>query len=385
MTTKIVNATGDWLACTDQSASSVRPGGETTIDYWARFRGQWGAEMTIGGGGVSFYGNTTLPWYSHKLMDGTSVVTIGRDNARGNLILFQNVRESDGSWQGGRQFLNFGALSVSIAAVARRDAQTEDFQVVCVGWDGNVYHTLGAGSAGAQTWANFAPLDGYGGAGRFSGPDVQITGMPNGEAQVVAIGIDSKVYHNIRRADGSWQGWIPIPNQDGLATKVSIAGIPDGSAHVAILSDGGKLLINTRRADGGWSGWMAVPGTNGADSFMGHALSIAAITGDATVQLLATDTQDGVWYTTRRASGWGEWSSIGQQATVVSVTGMPGKTNAAQAVLVNGKDIYHTTNPQGGPWDLYHSASVGPGPIHPWAAIAGKADGTAHVLTCVEP
>ncbi|MEW2268471.1 hypothetical protein GTY41_18060 [Streptomyces sp. SID685] len=67
--------------------------------------------------------------------------------------------------------------------------------------------------------------------------DVAVTGLPNGDAQVVAVGKDGDVHHNVRHADGSWQGWASMADdQHGAlkATQVGIAALPDGSAQTLL-------------------------------------------------------------------------------------------------------------------------------------------------------
>ena len=68
-------------------------------------------------------------------------------------------------------------------------------QIVATGIDGDIYHNTRAAN---RVWAGWEPLDGANGASRFSATAVPLTGMSDGSSQVVAVGLDDSVYHDIR-------------------------------------------------------------------------------------------------------------------------------------------------------------------------------------------
>ncbi|MDH6706321.1 hypothetical protein P3T27_003044 [Kitasatospora sp. MAA19] len=78
---------------------------------------------------------------------------------------------------------------------------------------------------------SFSPLDGYAGSARFAARAEAIAGMPNGDAQLTAVGDDGMVYHNALYASGSWQGgW----NTSSGGQKAAIAGMKDGGAQMVV-------------------------------------------------------------------------------------------------------------------------------------------------------
>ncbi|MFG1778463.1 hypothetical protein ACGFIG_18780, partial [Micromonospora sp. NPDC049048] len=92
------------------------------------------------------------------------------------------------------------------------------------------------------TWTGFQPVTGYNTTAPAAGKDVAITGMPDGSAQMLMIGIDNGVYHKIRHPNRTWDPLQPLPGAGTPTTaagsNVSIAGMPDGSAQVTIVGRG---------------------------------------------------------------------------------------------------------------------------------------------------
>lgn len=85
-------------------------------------------------------------------------------------------------------------------------------QVAAIGLDGAVYHDIRAANG---VWAGWEPLDGADGASRFSATAVSLTGMSDGTSQLVAVGLDDSVHHDIRYTSGVWQGWQAMDGYDG--------------------------------------------------------------------------------------------------------------------------------------------------------------------------
>ncbi|WP_030761614.1 hypothetical protein [Streptomyces sp. NRRL F-2664] len=77
-------------------------------------------------------------------------------------------------------------------------------------------------------------------------PDVRIAGTPDGGAQVVAVGLDGRIWHNVRRPDGSWTPAGRVPGPDGRdpfpAGQVHITALRDGTTHVSAISAGQGAL-----------------------------------------------------------------------------------------------------------------------------------------------
>ncbi len=135
----------------------------------------------------------------------------------------------DGSWQGWNAVAGFGADTFQAKDIAVAGMPNGDTQLLAVGNDGKIYHNA---RFAAGTWQGWGAVAGYGGAAGFQAGSLAITGMSNGDAQMLAVGNDGQVYHNARYSSGSWQGWW---NTAFSGRKVSIAGMPDGGAQMVVV------------------------------------------------------------------------------------------------------------------------------------------------------
>ncbi|MFD5933705.1 hypothetical protein [Streptomyces sp. NPDC060333] len=299
------------------------------------------------------------------------------------------TRDADGTWSGagplsgnGGSF-RFVGSRVSVAAMP--DGST---QLLGRGVDGNLYHTIRFANG---TWQSWAAMAGVGEDPGFQASDAAITGSPDGSAQVVAVGRDGNVHHDIRRPDGSWQGWSVMAGEGGTgllrATKVSAAGMPDGSAQVLIFGEDGRMRLGARRADGSWTGWSVVAGVN-APEFRGRALAIAALPGGDS-QIAAIGNDGNIWHTVRRADGgWQGWngppgvSTAMMGAESVAITGMSNGNSQVLAVGLDG-NVHHSTRERSGEWTPFRTLPW-PGRAGAFAgdqvAIAGLPDGSSQVV-----
>jgi hypothetical protein len=246
-------------------------------------------------------------------------------------------------------------------------------QVVGVGTDGNLYHNARFTSG---SWQGWAPLDGYDGAARFAAEQVAVAGMPNGDAQLVAVGNDGRLYHNTRFVNGSWQGWNPLT--DWSAKKVTATGLPNGDLQLAIVGLDGKVYHNVRQTEGSWQGWKGVAGFGGAVDFAASSVAIAALP-DGAAQLIATGKDGGLYHTTRQANGsWEEWGRVPgiTSPSDIALTGMPNGDTQLLAVA-NGTTVYHNARFASGSWQGWNRVGVSAHAV----GIAGLSTGDAHVLT----
>ncbi|WP_406739261.1 hypothetical protein OG365_35795 [Streptomyces sp. NBC_00853] len=134
-------------------------------------------------------------------------------------------------------------------------------------------------------------MDGLGTPGRlrrgptFSGPALAITGMADGSSQVLAIGLDGMVYQQqLWRPDGSWTGFRPprgvttaTMGASAIGIAIGIAGTPDGAAHVVAVGLDGRIWYDVRRPDGSWTPFSRIPGPNGRDPFPAGQVRITAL------------------------------------------------------------------------------------------------------------
>ncbi|MER7577848.1 hypothetical protein [Streptomyces sp. NPDC126514] len=163
----------------------------------------------------------------------------------------------------------------------------------------------------------------------FEGSQEAIAAMPDGSSQLLGKGLDGNVYHNIRTASGSWQGWRPIAGAHGAPTfsgpSIAITGMPVpskpptdprdpdvspayGQSQLAAVGNDGRVYHNIRRPDG-WQGWVGIPGPNGGYFNASKVAIVGTSHGDSSVLAYGAD---GHLYTnTRFYSGrWTGWTAM---------------------------------------------------------------------------
>ncbi|MGW7173015.1 CehA/McbA family metallohydrolase [Streptomyces xanthophaeus] len=191
---------------------------------------------------------------------------------------YHQQRRADGALTGFRALQGltpnsrWGATKVSIAAMADGAAA-----LLSYGTDGAMYHGLRRRDG---TWTGWVRMAGHNGAATFSGPALAITGLPDGSCQVLAIGLDGMVYHQQRRPDGSWTGFQPprgVSTATMGASAIGIAGTLDGSAQIVAVGLDGRIWHNVRRPDGSWTPFAQVPGPNGRDAVPAGQVRISAL------------------------------------------------------------------------------------------------------------
>ncbi|MFC9648736.1 MULTISPECIES: hypothetical protein [unclassified Streptomyces] len=276
---------------------------------------------------------------------------------------YNSTRKADGTWTGPSALSGAGNAFRYVGDRQAVSAMPDGgVQVLGVGVDGNIWHNIRRADGGWQGWNALQAADNKNVG--FAAEDIALTTSPRGDAQVVAVGKDGYAYHNIRYADGNWQGWAAMPGQDaGLlkATRIAAARMPDGSTQVLVFGGDGRMRLGTRAADGAWSAWKTVAGVNAPD-FQGPALSIAALpNGDSQIAAIGID--GNIWHTIHRADGgWSGWglpagvSGGGMGASTVSLTGMPDGSVQVAAVGHDG-DVYHAERFSSGDWTPFQRVS----------------------------
>ncbi|MGC4805332.1 hypothetical protein, partial [Micromonospora sp. DT233] len=165
--------------------------------------------------------------------DGSAqILIVGADNG-----IYHEIRHPNGSWSGLQPLAGAGTSSTAAGSrVAIAGMPDGSAQVLIVGAN-NVIHHRSRNPNG--TWTPFYPIAGYGTPTPAAGKDIAITGMPDGSAQILIVGADNGIYHEIRHPDGSWSGLQPLAGRGTPTTaagsSVSIAGMPDGAAQVTIV------------------------------------------------------------------------------------------------------------------------------------------------------
>jgi hypothetical protein len=270
------------------------------------------------------------------------VAIVGLDNH-----VYHEIRFPDGNWTG------FGALPTTAQDVSIAGMRDGSAQVLIVGND-RVYHEVRYRDG---NWSGFNGLPGIGTTETAGAKAVSIAGMPDGSAQVLIIGTDDRVYHQIRYPDGNWSGFAGLPgigSSDPAGAKaISIAGLPDGSAQVLIIGLDDRVYHEVRYPDGNWSGF-------GFLSVFAKTIGIAGLP-DGSAQLVMTGLNNQVFHEIRYKDG--NWSGIAglpgigttapAQAKATSIAGLP--DGSAQVLIVGTDDrVYHEVRFKDGNWSGFN-------------------------------
>jgi len=335
-----INIDNDYL---DVASGSPTPAAWPLYNEFRDGTGNWSGFQPLQGfdGATTFAASRVA---TAGFTDGsTQVIAIGDDGNLYHDIRFGtpgNPWQGWGPTQGVGDSTFFNARSVAVAAINTTDTHNGELHVSAIGNDGNLYYDIRFTNGDWQGWD---PMPGAEGAPSFGASDVAMTGMPDGSVQVIAIGNDSDIWHNIRHPDGSWQGWNPVTGFQGGPTStfsargLAIAGFTDGSAQLVAIGDDGNLYHDIRFADGSWQGWGQMQGNAGSATFNGSAVTIAAVNdkGDPTdgqLQVAAIGLDGRVYHDIRFADGnWQGWAGVlgpnGSDhisGTAIALTGMPG-------------------------------------------------------------
>ena len=210
--------------------------------------------------------------------------------------LDHNIRYADGTWQGWRAVAEPAGAVVKYASISGE--WNGSAQLVEVLSDGTIRHDIrnANGTWQSQGWAN---------PGGSDIVQASITTLNNGaapgvgSAQLVAVTRAGTLEHNIRYANGTWQGWRGV-TASGV-TNASINGMNDGSTQLLEVTSQGELLHNIRFANGSWQpqGWAAFGAGNVIQASIAGAgfASVSAVTSDGILEWNIRP-DNGVW------TGW---------------------------------------------------------------------------------
>ena len=186
-------------------------------------------------------------------------------------------------------------------------------------------------------------------AGSTGLTQADITAMPNGSSQLVAVNSKGVLLHDIRFTTGSWQGWNQLAQPGVTVIDAGIAGMPNGSSQVVEVTSTGVLKHNIRNVNGTWQpfGWGSPAGSTG--------IAQASIAGmpNGSSQILAVTTKGTLKLDIRNANGsWQGWTTLAQPGVTVSnasIAGMPNGTSQLVEVTSTG-DLEHNVRNANGTW-----------------------------------
>jgi hypothetical protein len=168
---------------------------------------------------------------------------------------------------------------------------------------------------------------------------------------VVAYDAVGNIHHNIRYADGYWQGWalrLFLPTLRGL----DLASV-NGQLYL-LIQETTKLSYTIRAATGAWSALETIPGTIGLDANSPTDGIAAAGDGEALHVLYVSSSGSPVRHGMRTATG--SWTSFGDASWE---TGLQGGVTSVDASVVDGQlqivttradRVYHTIRYANGSW-----------------------------------
>ena len=236
-------------------------------------------------------------------------------------------------------------------------ADGQALQVVGVGYDGKLWHTIRDASGHWQTSFGLIESQSSGGPANFK----RIACIGAGQAlHVVGVGVDNKLWHTFRDVSGHWQAFLgQVPG----APLVGFADVGCGSAggqlpQVVGVGIDGKLWHTVRTSS---VSWQASFGLIESQSFGGPPVfnCVAGVGVGQDMHVVGLGADDNLWHTFRHPSG--SWQTffglIESQSSGGSVFGFSdvacgSADGQALQVVGVGADykLWHTIRDTSGHW-----------------------------------
>jgi uncharacterized protein YkwD len=195
-----------------------------------------------------------------------------------------------------------------------------------------------------------------------------LTGTEPGTLQLTAVTSDGRLLHTIRYTNGTWSPFGDVKGQIGDRGSIvdaevqAIGAGADSALHLCAITSDGRLWHTVRRADGSWVPFGDVAGQAG-DQGRFVSVALASVSGELHVSGVTSDGK--LWHTVRRADGsWLPFGDVKQQTgdpaafTRVAATMVPDVQTGAQqelyilAATADGRQ-YQTTRHANGTWSAF--------------------------------
>ncbi|MCM2425006.1 hypothetical protein [Streptomyces sp. RKAG337] len=278
-------------------------------------------------------------------------------------------RLADGSWTAAQALPGaYGALEFAGGERAVTAMPNGDVQFLAYGVDKHLYHNILRANGSWQGWNRVVSdvLD-----RQLNGGRLAMASTPDGTMQALVVDKDGNLLHALRRPDGTWAetGWAGVRDNDHhvmQAKNVSVTGLSNNSVKVLVYGKDGAMRLTERHMDGTWdqAGWQMLPGTGDAKAFFGRDLSITA-TPDDTLQIAAIGVDGNVWHMSRNRQGtnstWGMPRVANDQPMRASSVSIAALMDGSAQLLAVGADgnTYHATRAANGDWSPF-GAVTGP-------------------------
>ena len=224
------------------------------------------------------------------------------------------------NWQAGTPATPLDVGAVPGGVPEQIAVSHDDSQMLAIGADQIVYH-LATDAPGLRP-PRFAAVGGVDPGPMLAYRVAIDTDATTGQAQVVAIGLDHRIWHRIRYANGTWTSW-GLTDPTFQASDVAIGIDAAGNAHVVAVGLDNTVWHRVRYANGGWSNWAYPPGYNGAQVLKASRVAVAVErtgAGAGGLTLVTVGTDGRVYRTTRKADG--SWAPV-VVLPVLPVGGVP--------------------------------------------------------------
>jgi hypothetical protein len=216
------------------------------------------------------------------------------------------------------------------------------------------------------------------------------TGGAPGETQFIFATMNGRLWHTLRKADGSWTGLGDVASQfaiPGPVTAVAAANGGSGQTQFMFTTNDGHLWHTLRKADGSWTrlgdvaSQFAIPGPVTAVAGTGGA--------PGETQFIFTTSDGHLWHTLRKADG--SWTGLGDVASQANVPEASATVAAADAgsgetrfMYTNAKDgyLYDASRLADASWVTNLDAGLAwPGPVVAVAGTGGASGDTQFMFT----
>ncbi|MET7391623.1 hypothetical protein ACFYPT_41570 [Streptomyces sp. NPDC005529] len=258
---------------TTGSAEAVTRGPDNNFYYTDHSGGLWNNWSPVPGIGYPYFAGSSIGIAKHG--GYSAIAAVG---TTGQVYYNTHNPSSDawGSWQ---------QLSSTFSAVRTAVAVDANGVTYVMATDSNDFAYLNTLSG--TTWSGWQQLSrptGYG----FN-QDIAIAGNGNGSgAQLVAIDNNRAVWHNLLSGPGgTFTGWAKPAQIAGGTSTIAAVGMDNGDVQFVGVGMNRKLFHDVRYANGSWSGWGQPAGMNGAANFQANQAGIANI-GGGNAYIMAT-------------------------------------------------------------------------------------------------